>query len=121
MVLSGIYILDMKGKTLISRNYRGDIENSVLDKFIGLVMENEDEGQETPLLRTEEATFAYIKHNNLYVVATTKRNSNIVMIFALLHKICAVSLYTAYVITGDRVQMGPICHDHATKSLRIGK
>ena len=38
MVLSGIYILDMKGKVLISRNYRGDIENNVIDKFIGLVM-----------------------------------------------------------------------------------
>ena len=35
MVLSAIYILDMKGKVLISRNYRGDIENSVIDKFIG--------------------------------------------------------------------------------------
>jgi hypothetical protein len=25
----------MKGKVLISRNYRGDIDNSVIDKFIG--------------------------------------------------------------------------------------
>jgi hypothetical protein len=68
MVLSGIYILDMKGKVLIARNYRGDIENTVIDKFIGLVMDKEDEGQLTPLLQTQEATFAYIKHNNLYVV-----------------------------------------------------
>ena len=91
MVLSGIYILDMKGKVLIARNYRGDIETNVIDKFIGLVMDGEDEGQLTPLLQTQEATFAYIKHNNLYVVATTKKNSNIVMIFCLLHKICSVS------------------------------
>ena len=90
MVLSGIYILDMKGKVLISRNYRGDIENSAIDKFFGLVMDKEDEGMLTPLLSTQEATFAYIKHNNLYVVATTKKNSNIVMIFSLLHKICSV-------------------------------
>ena len=91
MVLSGIYILDMKGKVLISRNYRGDIENNIIDKFIGLVMDKEEDGSLTPLLQTEECTFAFIRRNNLYVVATTKRNSNIAMIFSLLHKICTVN------------------------------
>ena len=36
MACSAIYFLDMKGKVLISRNYRGDIDNSVIDKFIGI-------------------------------------------------------------------------------------
>ena len=92
MVLSGIYILDMKGKVLISRNYRGDIENNVIEKFIGLVMDKEEDNTLTPLLQTDESTFAFIRRNNLYVVATTKKNSNIAMIFSLLHKICAVSI-----------------------------
>ena len=92
MVLSGIYILDMKGKVLISRNYRGDIETNVIDKFIGLVMDREEDGTLTPLLQTEEATFAFIRRNNLYVVATTKKNSNIAMVFCLLHKVCAVRI-----------------------------
>ena len=35
MACSAIYFLDNKGKVLISRNYRGDIENSAIDKFIG--------------------------------------------------------------------------------------
>lgn len=39
MVLSAIYILDVKGKVLISRNYRGDIDNNVIDKFIGMAMD----------------------------------------------------------------------------------
>ena len=98
MVLSAIYILDMKGKVLISRNYRGDIENTVIDKFIGLVMDREEDGSLTPLLQTEECTFAFIRRNNLYVVATTKKNSNIAMVFALLHKICQVytNMYLNY-------------------------
>jgi AP-1 complex subunit mu len=45
-----------------------------------------------PLIKTEECTFAFIKHTNLYVVATTRKNSNIAMLFALLHKICQVKL-----------------------------
>lgn len=90
MALSAIYFLDMKGKVLISRNYRGDIDNNVIDKFIGLVMDREEDGTLTPLIWTQECSFAFIKHNNIYVVATTQKNSNIALVFSLLHKICAV-------------------------------
>lgn len=90
MACSAIYILDMKGKVLLSRNYRGDIENNVIDKFIGLINDSEDDGVLTPLITIPEATFAYIKHNNLYIVATLRKNSNVAMLFTLLHKICSV-------------------------------
>ena len=50
----------------------------------------EEENDSCPLIKTDECTFAYIKHSNLYVVATTRKNSNIAMLFTLLHKICAV-------------------------------
>ncbi|CAB4057814.1 AP1M [Lepeophtheirus salmonis] len=81
----------MKGKVLINRNYRGDIENNVIEKFIGQTTIAEDEGSSAPLISTSDGvTFAYIKRNNLYVVATTRKNSNIAMIFVLLHKICSV-------------------------------
>jgi len=90
MACSAIYILDMKGKVLLSRNYRGDIENNVIDKFIGLINDSEDDGVLTPLITIQEATFAYIKHNNLYIVATLRKNSNVAMLFTLLHKICSV-------------------------------
>ena len=58
----------------------------------GLVTDMEDDecSDQRPLIKTDECTFAYIKHSNLYVVATTRKNSNIAMLFTLLHKICAV-------------------------------
>ena len=90
MACSAIYFLDNKGKVLLNRNYRGDIDNSVIDSFISLVNEVEDESLARPLIKTNDCTFAYIKHSNLYVVATTRKNSNIAMLFTLLHKICAV-------------------------------
>lgn len=98
----------MKGKVLISRNYRGDIENNVIDKFIGLVMDREEDGTLTPLLTTEESTFAFIRRNNLYIVATTKKNSNIAMIFSLLHKICAVSIYESEFLTRYKIPAGQL-------------
>lgn len=39
MPVSAIFILDLKGKVLISRNYRGDMDMSKIDKFMNLMME----------------------------------------------------------------------------------
>lgn len=44
MSSSAVFILDVKGKVLISRNYRGDMDLSVIDKFMPLLMEKEEEG-----------------------------------------------------------------------------
>lgn len=90
MPASAIYLLDLKGKVsrsrpslcsftcslcdvpspqpLISRDYRGDVDLSVIDKFLPLVMDNEEEGLMTPILVHEKVTFVYIKHNNLYCI-----------------------------------------------------
>ena len=107
MACSAIYFLDNKGKVLISRNYRGDIENSAIDKFIGddknifcglltelstgLVSDREEENDPCPLIKTEECTFAYIKQSNVYMVATMRANSNVAMLFSLMHRICQVN------------------------------
>lgn len=56
MSTSAIFILDVKGKVWISRNYRGDIEPGVKDKFMALVMEREEEGNLTPIIQTPECT-----------------------------------------------------------------
>ncbi|XP_017487110.1 PREDICTED: AP-1 complex subunit mu-1 [Rhagoletis zephyria] len=93
MSSSAIYVLDVKGKVLISRNYRGDtIDMAAIDKFMPLLMEREEEGLITPILQTADNTFAYIKTNNLYIVSTTPRNKNvnIALVFVFLHKIAQV-------------------------------
>lgn len=72
MSSSAIFILDAKGKVLISRNYRGHIDMGVIDKFMPLLMEKEEEGLITPILQTPECTFAYVKTNNLYLVSVTR-------------------------------------------------
>ncbi|CAG8663593.1 26213_t:CDS:10, partial [Dentiscutata erythropus] len=67
---SAVFVLDLKGKVLISRNYRGDIPMSAVEKFMPLVLEAEEEQQApTPLL------------------ALTKKNSNATTILLFLHKL----------------------------------
>lgn len=90
MSASAIFFLDIKGKVLISRNYRGDVEMSSIDKFMPLLMEKEEESGVSPIIRHNDVAYMYIKHSNLYVVAISKKNANAALVFSLLHKIVQV-------------------------------
>jgi hypothetical protein len=41
MVFSSLYILDLKGKLIISRDYRGDVPHRIYEKFVPLVLEQD--------------------------------------------------------------------------------
>ena len=66
MVASAVYILDVKGKVLISRNYRGDVPANAVDKFMPLAIENEDDESVGPVLLGDGVSYVYVQHNNLY-------------------------------------------------------
>ena len=55
-------------QSLISRDYRGDVDMYVIEKFLPLVLDSEEEGISSPILVHDKATFIYIKHNNLYCI-----------------------------------------------------
>jgi AP-1 complex subunit mu len=65
-----------------------------IDKFMPILMEREEEGSLNPILRHLDTTFMYIKFNNLYIVASSKKNANVALIFTFLHKI--VNVMTDY-------------------------
>lgn len=92
---SALFFLDLKGKTLLARNYRGDIPMSAVEKFPVLLSEAEDESSSVPpCFSSEGINYLYIRHNNLYLLALTKRNSNAAEILLFLHKI--VEVFTEY-------------------------
>lgn len=66
--MSAIFILDVKGKVLISRDYRGDIPMSAAEKFMPLLLAaEENDCTAAPVLASDDGIhFLYIKHNNLY-------------------------------------------------------
>lgn len=89
MVLSSLYFLDLKGKVLISRDYRGDIPASHAEEFIELLSAREIAmemmttagGDNTrtssnstssvnniqpPIFHANGINYCYIKYNNLY-------------------------------------------------------
>eukprot|EP00041_Stephanoeca_diplocostata_P017368 m.348634 g.348634 ORF g.348634 m.348634 type:complete len:215 (-) comp20678_c0_seq6:196-840(-) len=88
---SAVYVLDIKGKPLISRDYRGDVEASAIDKFFPLVMDaEEEEGMTCPIIRCDDCTFMYVKYGNVYLVCAATRNANVMLIFVFLHKLIEV-------------------------------
>lgn len=90
MSASAVYVLDLKGKVLVCRNYRGDVDMSEIEHFMTLLMDKEEEGTLSPILAHGGVRFMWIKHNNLYLVATSKKNASVSLVFSFLYKIVQV-------------------------------
>uniref|UniRef100_A0AAR2JKJ3 AP-1 complex subunit mu-1 n=1 Tax=Pygocentrus nattereri TaxID=42514 RepID=A0AAR2JKJ3_PYGNA len=75
---------------LICRNYRGDVDMSEIEHFMTLLMDKEEEGTLSPILAHGGVRFMWIKHNNLYLVATSKKNACVSLVFSFLYKIVQV-------------------------------
>jgi len=89
MAAHSIYILDLKGKVIISRGYRSDLPANVPQRFIARILE-EDEVNVKPVIQDEGLSFIYVKHNNLYIMAAAERNANAAMILMFLYKLIEV-------------------------------
>jgi AP-1 complex subunit mu len=81
--------MDLKGKVIISRNYRGDVPMTVSDRFAQYIQEK-DEANQRPIFTNDGFTFAFIKHNNLFLTCATKHNSNIALLLMYLYRLVMV-------------------------------
>ncbi len=62
-----IAILDLKGKPLIQRSYRDDVPASYVERFLPLILDIEEEGQQvTPCFSSQGINYMHIRHSNLY-------------------------------------------------------
>ncbi|KAG9488476.1 hypothetical protein GDO78_004819 [Eleutherodactylus coqui] len=94
MSASAVFVLDLKGKPLICRNYKGDLNMTEIDHFMPLLVQREEEGNLTPLLIHGKVHFLWIKHSNLYLVALTNKNANAALVYSFLYKV--VEVFTEY-------------------------
>jgi len=62
---------------------------SVSEKFTKHLMED-DESQLTPVITDDGYTFLYVKHNNLYLMAMSKRNTNAMVVMNFLYRMVEV-------------------------------
>jgi len=88
MACSAIFLLDLKGKVLIWRDYRGDVPLRAAERFMHLLMDSEEE--QKPIFQEDDVTYIYVKYKNLYVLAVSKNNTNATMVLLFLYKLIGV-------------------------------
>ena len=84
--ISAIYFLDRKGRIIIFRNYRGEVDQDISEGFIDEVLEL-DEANMKPAFTIDNVHYIWIKHQNIYLVAVGKRNINVALTFSFLYKL----------------------------------
>mmetsp|Transcript_12422 Transcript_12422/g.20593 ORF Transcript_12422/g.20593 Transcript_12422/m.20593 type:complete len:456 (-) Transcript_12422:125-1492(-) len=107
MVASAIFITDLSGKAIISRNYRGDVPlTKAIERFATYLNDVEDEAKK-PVFHVDlngdvmsaddvggtgpgGETFVYVVQNNLYLTAVTRKNSNVALMLTFLYKLASV-------------------------------
>lgn len=87
---SAVFITDSRGKVILWRNYRGEVPPSVAERFLINVVEESEESNIKPVFVEDGFCYCWIKFNNLYFLAVSKKNCNAVMILAYLYKLAEV-------------------------------
>mmetsp|Transcript_15360 Transcript_15360/g.46368 ORF Transcript_15360/g.46368 Transcript_15360/m.46368 type:complete len:426 (-) Transcript_15360:441-1718(-) len=90
MACSAILVLDLKGRVLLARDYRGDVPLKQADRFIQKVQELEDSNGLTPVIYDEGVSYLYVQYSNLYLLAMCRSNVNAAAILVFLHRILDV-------------------------------
>jgi AP-1 complex subunit mu len=88
-MLSALFFTDLSGKILISRNYRGDVPVTCIQKFATKLQE-EDDSLLKPVYTEEGITYVYIKLSNIYILSVTKRNANVTMMMVYMYHVASV-------------------------------
>jgi len=89
MTISAVYILDRKGKIIICRDYRGDVKHDCIDRFVAHILED-DEMNVKPVFEDDGVNFIYIKHQDIYLLAVSKRNCDATLVLLFLYSLVKV-------------------------------
>ena len=101
--IASIYFLDKKAKPIIFRNYRGEVNQDISANMQRKVLELE-ESNLNPIFTIDNVHYTWIKHKNIYIVAVSKRNPNLSMIFCFLHKLEGILIGYFGVLEEDTIR-----------------
>lgn len=87
--ISGIFILDLKGRIIIQRKYRQDIADELYDTYNKKAIELCESGL-PPMFSDNNNHFFHVRHNNLIFLCIATQNSNSTLVFTFLYKLVEV-------------------------------
>eukprot|EP00297_Palpitomonas_bilix_P008405 CAMPEP_0113880030 /NCGR_PEP_ID=MMETSP0780_2-20120614/7560_1 /TAXON_ID=652834 /ORGANISM="Palpitomonas bilix" /LENGTH=447 /DNA_ID=CAMNT_0000866663 /DNA_START=181 /DNA_END=1524 /DNA_ORIENTATION=+ /assembly_acc=CAM_ASM_000599 len=101
-MISQLFVLSVRGDTLLYRDYRGDIPKEACDIFFRNVQANA--GLE-PVWTEDGIHFNFVKQGNMYFVATTLENISPVLVMELLHRVTRVLKDYCGVLSEDSIRL----------------
>ena len=81
--ISALTIIDKKGKSIVSKNYREDVPSNFLSIFNQKILEHDTE-KSPPFLTVDDVSFFYVEFQDIRLLAVSKGNANTMMIFSFL-------------------------------------
>ncbi|KAL8137847.1 hypothetical protein V2J09_003848 [Rumex salicifolius] len=88
---SALFLLDIKGRVLICRDYRGDVSAVQAERFFTKLIEKEADPQsQNPVVNDDGVTYMFIQHNNIYMMAASRQNCNAASLLLFLHRVVDV-------------------------------
>ena len=99
IMASAIFFLDLKGKTLLARNYRGDIPMSAVEKFMPLLLDAEEDNAAPPPCISSEGV--NVRFNNEYhiLMFSIYTYDIVIFIFSLLQNEIRMPSKSSYFCT----------------------
>ncbi|CAA2976667.1 AP-1 complex subunit mu-2 [Olea europaea subsp. europaea] len=83
-----LLLLDINGRVLVWRDYRGDFSAVQAERFFTKLIEKEgDPETQDPVVYDSGVTYMFIQHNNVYLMT---QNCNAASLLLLLHRVVDV-------------------------------
>lgn len=92
-MISCVLILNCRGEILVHRDYKGDVTRLDCLAFCQNIVASK-EMSERPVQTSGNCTFVHVPMNDLFIVAGTKSNANVGLIFKVLYKL--VDIFRSY-------------------------
>ncbi|CAN6446129.1 unnamed protein product [Victoria cruziana] len=88
---SALFLLDIKGRVLVWRDYRGDVSALQAERFFMKLIEKEgDPESQSPVVYDNGVTYMFIQHNNVYLMTASRQNCNAASLLLFLHRVVDV-------------------------------
>eukprot|EP00928_Gymnodinium_smaydae_P028639 TRINITY_DN21792_c0_g4_i1.p1 TRINITY_DN21792_c0_g4~~TRINITY_DN21792_c0_g4_i1.p1 ORF type:complete len:442 (-),score=105.82 TRINITY_DN21792_c0_g4_i1:157-1482(-) len=87
-MISQFYVLSLRGDTIITRDFRGDVAKGTAEIFFRKV--KFWQGDAPPIFNLDGVSYIFVKKNGLHFVATTGQNVSPVAVVELLSKMAKV-------------------------------
>lgn len=90
---SSIVLINYKGEVLIYRNYKYDVSREETMEFCRKIIATK-EANEKPVIYLNGVSYIHTKEGEITILATTKSNSNVAMIFNFLYSL--IKIFKSY-------------------------